>query len=369
MKHYLKVTRVLPFVALASVSACSGNLDFDMRDQFGGLFDTSSAARSAVANLPAPDARGVITFPTYQVILAKNGDRISDVATRINADAGTLGRYNGISQEAILRHGEIVALPSSIVATGATGAPLAPTVVDISELSDTPVSPSQLTGVEPIRHRVLEGETAFTIARLYNVTADDLAEWNSLGPEKEVRTGQYLLIPVTKTSTQPISAPGEGSITPVPPSSIRPQPRTDLQPGQLTTAPTTSPIADTGATTQASSIDSRFVRPASGNIIRSYRKGDNEGIDIGTAAGAPVVAADDGTVAAVTKDTNGVPIVVIKHMDGLLTVYTNVDGLAVKKGDRVTRGQKIAKVRAGTPSFLHFEVRKGLESVDPDSYI
>jgi len=26
-------------------------------------------------------------------------------------------------------------------------------------------------------------------------------------------------------------------------------------------------------------------------------------------------------------------------------------------------------VRAGTPSFLHFEVRKGLESVDPDDYI
>ncbi len=166
MKHYLKVKRVLPLVALASVAACSGNLDFDMRDQFGGLLDTSSAARSAVANLPATDARGVITFPTYQVVLAKNGDRIGDVATRINADAGTLGRYNGISQEAILMHGEIVALPSSIVATGATGAPLAPTVVDISELSDTPVSPSQPTGVEPIRHRVLEGETAFTIARL-----------------------------------------------------------------------------------------------------------------------------------------------------------------------------------------------------------
>ena len=369
MKHYLKVTRVLPFVALTSVAACSGNFDFDVRDQFGGLLDTSSAARSAAANRPTPDARGVITFPTYQVVVAKNGDRIGNVATRINADAGALGRYNGISQEAILRHGEIVALPSSIVATGATGAPLAPTVVDISELSDTPVSPSQPTGVEPIRHRVLEGETAFTIARLYKVTADDLAEWNGLGPEKEVRTGQYLLIPVTKNSTQAISAPGEGSITPVPPSSTRPQLRTDLQPGQLTTAPTTSPIADTGATTQASSIDSRFVRPASGNIIRSYRKGDNEGIDIGTAAGAPVVAADDGTVAAVTKDTNGVPIVVIKHMDGLLTVYTNVDGLAVKKGDRVTRGQKIAKVRAGTPSFLHFEVRKGLESVDPDDYI
>ena len=70
-----------------------------------------------------------------------------------------------------------------------------------------------------------------------------------------------------------------------------------------------------------------------------------------------------------TKDTNGVPILILKHIDGLLTVYANVDGLSVQKGDQVKRGQKVAKVRDGTPSFLHFEVRKGLESVDPDDYI
>ena len=60
---------------------------------------------------------------------------------------------------------------------------------------------------------------------------------------------------------------------------------------------------------------------------------------------------------------------VIKHDDGLLTVYTDISGLIVKKGDRVSRGQKIAIVGVGTPSFLHFEVRKGLVSVDPDDYI
>ena len=60
---------------------------------------------------------------------------------------------------------------------------------------------------------------------------------------------------------------------------------------------------------------------------------------------------------------------VIKHADGLLTVYTNVDNLLVKKGDAVTRGQEIAKVRAGTPAFLHFEVRKGTRAVNPKSLI
>ena len=39
------------------------------------------------------------------------------------------------------------------------------------------------------------------------------------------------------------------------------------------------------------------------------------------------------------------------------------------KGDKVKRGQTIATVRAGDPAFLHFEVRKGVESVDPMGYL
>jgi len=71
----------------------------------------------------------------------------------------------------------------------------------------------------------------------------------------------------------------------------------------------------------------------------------------------------------VTNNTSGVAIVVIKHSDGLLTVYTNIDDLSVSKGDTVSRGQTIGKVRAGDPSFLHFEVREGLQSVDPTGYL
>ena len=358
MNYKFRLNKFLPFIALAGLTACSGNLDFDFRDQFSGLLDTSFAAQGAVANRPDPDARGVITFQTYQVVMAKNGDRIGDVAQRVSTDADFLGRYNGISQEAILRHGEIIALPPNITTTGAA---FVPTVVEISELLDR--SP----GAEPTRHKVTEGETAFSIARLYNITVEDLIKWNGLSRQKELRTGQFLLIPKPLKTSATVSLPGQGSLTPNPPSSTRAQPATDLQPN-VSTQPAT-PITDLGSQTKASKTDTRFLRPTFGNIIRSYKKGDNEGIDIGVKAGTDVVAADDGTVAAVTKDTNGVPIVVIKHMDGLLTVYTNVDGLAVKKGDRVTRGQKIAKVRAGTPSFLHFEVRKGLDSVDPDDYI
>ena len=63
------------------------------------------------------------------------------------------------------------------------------------------------------------------------------------------------------------------------------------------------------------------------------------------------------------------PIIVVKHPDNLLTVYANVGNITVKKGDSVSRGQKLATVRSGESSYLHFEVRKGFESVDPLPYL
>ena len=367
---------IITLLAATTIAGCTNSFSLDVRDQFGGILDTTSAAATAVAERPEPDARGVITFATYQVVLARTGDRIGDVAARIGVDADRLGRFNGIPEDAVLRYGEVIALPANMTAEAADGAPLTATVVDISELSDEPSSAAK--AAEPKRHQVVDGETIYTISRLYSVSAEDLAKWNSLDVTTELRPGQYLLIPVTQNLPRPVSAPGEGSVTPAPPSSTRPQPRSAPPQAEAQTqaqtqaiTPPAGPVTavNTGPITQASQSDARFMRPVSGTIIRSYKKGVNEGIDIGAPEGAAVLAADVGTVAAITKDTKGVAIVVIKHADGLLTVYTNVDSLLVKKGDAVTRGQEIAKVRAGTPAFLHFEVRKGLESVDPDDFI
>ena len=105
--------------------------------------------------------------------------------------------------------------------------------------------------------------------------------------------------------------------------------------------------------------------PAAGKIIREYTKGRNEGIDIGAPAGTAVKAAASGQVAAITRNDDNVQIVVIRHPDDVLTIYTHLDGLSIAKGDAVSRGQTIGKVRNGSPSFLHFEVRQGFDSVDP----
>ena len=101
----------------------------------------------------------------------------------------------------------------------------------------TTTLPSAQSGVEPVRHKVERGETAYTIARLYDVSVRSLADWNGLGSDLSVREGQYLLIPVAlpdsgdnRQAAAATTQPGAGSPTPEPPSASRPLPENDNRP-------------------------------------------------------------------------------------------------------------------------------------------
>jgi murein DD-endopeptidase MepM/ murein hydrolase activator NlpD len=166
-------------------------------------------------------------------------------------------------------------------------------------------------------------------------------------------------VPVTAQS----AAPSGSSLATPTPAVIE----TPAAPTPAPAAPAATPAPVVAAAPAASS--SRMQMPVQGAIIRPYVKKKNDGIDIAAAPGTAVQAAADGTVAAITKDTEQVPILVLRHDNGLLTVYANLDGITVAKGASVKRGQTIAKVRAGDPGFLHFEVRDGFDSVDPTPYV
>ena len=370
------------FISMGALTGCD-DFDLDLRDKFGSAPDTSSAASQATSPRPMADNRGVISYPNYQVAVAQRGDTVADVANRIGLGADELARYNGISVGAKLRQGEIIALPRRVSepspATGSvTTGPLQPETVDITTLAGGAIeragTPSRTTvdtpsGAEPVRHKVERGETAYSISRLYNVSVRSLAEWNGLGTDLSVRAGQYLLIPVaTAVASPPVAdatPPGTGSPTPIPPSSTKPLPNESTTP-KPTAATPASPNLGGQSTTTASTA--KLLYPVQGNIIRAYSS-KSDGIDIAASAGTPVKAADAGTVAAITRDTDQVPILVIRHAGNLLTIYANVDKISVKKGDRVSRGQPIAKVRSASPSFVHFEVRKDFDSVDPLPYL
>ena len=399
MYHSCAIRRaILTTTALALLSACSEPLDLDMRGNFANGFDTSEAATRATADRPRPDNRGILSYPGYQVAVAKRGDRLLDVANRIGVDVQSLARFNGIRPDDPLRQGEIIALPNRVAepspATGAPGTgPIQPPGVDITTLAGNAIDDADATGaqsvtteslpdaqvgVEPVRHRVERGETAYSIARLYGVTPRALADWNGLDSRFTVREGQFLLIPVTEADSQSTTvtdqpapaadatAPGEGTPAPVPPSSSQPLPEDP----EIDTSEQSGPQAPDLGETQTDAGDSaRLVTPAKGKIIRAYAKGRNDGIDIQAPSGSAIVAADSGTVAAITSDSDEVPILVVKHADNLLTIYGNVSDIRVEKGDSLSRGQRIASIRSGEANYLHFEVRKGFESVDPSNYL
>ena len=383
----MALTRIIWSGAAAlTLAACDALPDIDLRD-LGDGFDTSEA----VANLPdrpAPDARGVISYPNYQVVVAQQDDTIRSIATRLNIDTAELAAFNGIEPDIRLRRDEIVALPNRVaepaggpiqtldITTVATTAldrvdGQSPTVTTLPSTSPAATTAAQ-TAPEPIQHKVQRGETIFQISRLYNVPVQNLTDWNGLGSDLTIREGQTLLIPQPGTrppapsTPAPVTEPGVGTETPLPPSATAPLPEDDTTPAA---EPTPAPEAPDLGTPQAEPATARFVRPVTGSVIRAYAPGRNDGIDIGVPAGTSVKAADGGTVAAVTTDTNGVAIVVLKHPDNLLTVYTNLEELTVAKNDNVSRGQTIGSVKAGDPSFLHFEVRRGLEALDPADFL
>jgi LysM repeat protein len=299
-------------VSLLALGACSdatiGNLDWDLRGggAAGGL-DTTDASRQVSGSRPAPDARGVISYPTYQVAVGQRGDTVSSVAARVGLDAVTLARFNGLQPGDTINQGEVLALPTRVAGANAPTATtpqaagldvtaIATTALDRVGTSPVTAAPPPVpAGAEPVRHQVKRGETAFSIARTYNVSAKALAEWNALGPDLAVREGQFLLIPTAAAGAAPplpagqtaVTLPGVGTTTPAPPSSAAPLPDEETQTAaQAATAVPESPAL--GETRTAASA-TRMALPAQGAIIRGYAKGRNEGIDIGAAAGSPVV--------------------------------------------------------------------------------
>ena len=376
-----RIRPLLAGAALTALAACGTpqDWDLDLRD-FGRGFDTSDAVRN-VAPRPAPDERGVISYPNYQVVVARRGDTISSIADRLGVDAESLARYNGVGSDIPLRRDEVVALPTRVTESSAAG-PIQPPRVDVTTLAsdaidragpDTPTqtaAPAPQTGFEPVRHQVQRGETIYSIARNYDIPVRDIAEWNGLGADLEIREGQFLLVPVAlpggQSSGTTVPVPGAGSPTPEPPSAATPLPDDDTT---AAAAPVPAPETPDLGDPEPTPSNARLQYPVDGPIIRAYARGRNDGISIGVPAGTPVRAAGDGTVAAITENTDGASIVVVRHAEDLLTVYVNLDDLEVERGDRVRTGQTLARVPTGDPSFLHFEVREGLESVDPAEYL
>jgi len=117
--------------------------------------------------------------------------------------------------------------------------------------------------------------------------------------------------------------------------------------------------------------------PASGDLLARYGSSlpdghTSSGVLIGAAAGSPVLAVADGTVVFSEWMTGYGLILIIDHGNGYMSLYAHNETLLRDAGDRVRRGDAVAKVGSsgghGRPA-LYFELRRNGQPVDPATWL
>ena len=323
-----------------------------------------------------PDSRGVITYATYQVAVARDGDTLATRGDPASAPRPPSSPAATRCPNYMLRAGEVCSCPTASRAGrrprhrrrdtqplgGATAAP-----ARRRRPADNPFQNGQTDPlIDPVRHRVEAGETAYSIARLYGVSVTALASWNGLGPDLAVRENQELLIPIVSDANPS---------PPAPPTPSRARARRSTPPPSAA-----APLpADIAAAVEPESPDLGAVphparRPARRAglrlVTRPYNPANPNGIGFDVPAGTPVHAAAPGEVALVSEALGGLgTIVLVRHRDDLITTYSTLANVASSEGDRVQTGQVLGMVAPRDKPELQFDVFRGTTSVDPTPYL
>ncbi len=102
--------------------------------------------------------------------------------------------------------------------------------------------------------------------------------------------------------------------------------------------------------------------------LREFHKG----LDIATRKGTPIIAAADGTVTYVGHKGFLGNTIVIDHGHGMATRYAHLDKALKKRGEKVKRGDAIARVGSSgrtTGPHLHYEVHLNGIPINPQKYV
>jgi murein DD-endopeptidase MepM/ murein hydrolase activator NlpD len=264
---------------------------------------------------------------------------------------------------------------------------------------------------EPEWITVQPGQTLSGIAHAHHVPMRVVAEANHLAPPYRIEVGRNLMIPRSGPPAAPLASASLASLPPPkseqvavpnrpeaitaerapPPSTADPPtiavtptpaaPKPSLAAGEshLDARPAVSQPAPAATSEPPAAVaeSGAFAWPVRGRILASYGSGRdgarNDGINIAAPRGAAVEAAGGGVVAYAGNELRGYGnLILIKHPSGWISAYAHCDLILVKRGEKVVRGQTIARVGSTgsvTEPQLHFELRRGNHSVDPREFL
>jgi len=214
-----------------------------------------------------------------------------------------------------------------------------------NNLKTDTIKPGQSLKIPPVTgvvHKVVSGETIYTIAKKYSTDAqkivnfpfNDFTDLDSFG----LTAGQTLYVP-------------DGVIE-------EEQPRVSQR-----------FLAQIQAGVRGSS---NFIWPTSG-VITQYPVWYHMALDIANSSGPAVIAADSGTVIFVGCVRYGYGChVIIDHNNGYQTLYGHLSSYSVEAGDSVSQGNQIGVMGStgmSTGTHLHFEVRSGGTLLNPLNFL
>ena len=220
--------------------------------------------------------------------------------------------------------------------------------------------PAATPGGPGVHHRVQPGETLWRIARTYGVTVEQLQRANGLSDPTQLEVGMRLFVP---GADRELTVPPPGA----------PQARVESRAGHRSSL-AQIPRAGSHALDPAWGGEP-LAWPVRGVIISGFGTRDREhhdGLDLACPEGTPVFAAAEGDVLFAGEQRGYGNLVLIRHAQGLITVYAHNSDNLVEQGDHVLRGEPIARVgRTGnaTGPHLHFEVRVGARPRDPLGFL
>ena len=224
---------------------------------------------------------------------------------------------------------------------------------------------------------VASGDTLGAIAGKYGVRISDLIKTNDL-ENANIRVGQKLVIPA-KGAIRINNNSGENKrvvgLAPMRADRIvtGSTPKNYIKPVRVKE---NGRVGDDEKAPARTGIDT-FRWPATGRVLSKFghrRRGErNEGIDISVPVGTSVKAAENGLVIYSDSELQEYGnLLLIRHDGGWVSAYAHNSSLHVKRGEKVRRGQIIAKSgRTGNAQrpMIHFELRKDSNPVNPEKYL
>ena len=388
---------------------------------------TKEEIESDILNIPEYETNEIIV-PTRAVVgtvVVRRGDTLYALAREHGLTVDEIAKQNNLSAPYTIRVGQVLKIKKqeSVVENKPAPQPKVETkseskpVVKEQPKETKKETPKKVDVRVPVKTiTVAKGDTLYSISRAYAIPVNDLAVMNNLSAPFALRVGDSLRVPdlaerapvtkgtVSKTESVKVQPKTETKVKEQAKPKAKEQPKAqtktqtasvkkvtektnqkDKQTGKVADKKTTEKKIETKKTenkkTETTKIaarsSSKFSWPVRGKILSQFgaKTGGlyNDGINISATFGSTVNAAENGVVAYSGNEVRGMGnLIIIQHSDGWMTVYAHLNYMSVRRGARVTVGQKIGTVgQTGkvTSPQLHFEIRKGTKAYNPINYL